>query len=131
MKSIKVMVCALFVFTIGFCFATIASAKSKVDSLYYDDSVSFVKYDTESIFTTAIKASYLEKGPVSVYNSIQRVNIIGYKEVASYTFKVSETNKGYGRTFTLSGTKDTKTIWTNKTKNSCISAKFYINNGES
>lgn len=99
---------------------------------YGDTNKYIIKEGTTGTMHTSIKATKITSpsGSIAVYTSIQRRVNETWVEKDHSTPIVSEIGKVYENAYYLSGTKDTKAVWTNKTKNSTIAGRFYINSGD-
>ncbi len=110
-----------------------ASARSMDMTISYGDTNKYIiKEGTTGTMHTSIKATKITSpsGSIAVYTSIQRRVNETWVEKDHSTPIVSEIGKVYENAYYLSGTKDTKAVWTNKTKNSTIAGRFYINSGD-
>lgn len=109
------------------------SARSMDMTISYGDTNKYIiKEGTTGTMHTSIKATKITSpsASIAVYTSIQRRVNETWVEKDHSTPIVSETGKVYENAYYLSGTKDTKAVWTNKTKNSTIAGRFYINSGD-
>lgn len=78
-------------------------------------------------FHTTLYPRTVEAGPVTVENTVQRKNSNNaFVNVGRGYLSVNSTNKSLHLNFRNAGTKLTRSIWVNQTRNSYVSGDWYL-----
>ena len=78
-------------------------------------------------FHTTLYPRTVEAGPVTVENTVQRKNSNNvFVNVGRGYLSVNSTNKSMHLNFRNAGTKLTRSIWVNQTRNSYVSGDWYL-----